>query len=213
MVPGPLHGPSATYNAPVVLHLDAEPDADALGLALVDVVERHEVLRTVLPADADAQPHQVVRESAAVPRLTVRACAPGGVEAAVAAFVRQPIDITREPPLRARLLRPGDGTSVLVLLIHHVATDGWSVRPLLRDLSVAYGARLAGREPGWEPLPVQYADYGAWQHELLGDPADPDSLAAEQLAHWRTVLDGAPPVIALPADRPRPAEPSGRGPW
>ncbi|MFJ5810827.1 condensation domain-containing protein [Streptomyces sp. NPDC093093] len=208
---GRLHGPSATYNAPVVLHLDAEPDADALGLALVDVVERHEVLRTVLPADADAQPHQVVRESAAVPRLTVRACAPGGVEAAVAAFVRQPIDITREPPLRARLLRPGDGTSVLVLLIHHVATDGWSVRPLLRDLSVAYGARLAGREPGWEPLPVQYADYGAWQHELLGDPADPDSLAAEQLAHWRTVLDGAPPVIALPADRPRPAEPSGRG--
>ncbi|MFF3425378.1 condensation domain-containing protein [Streptomyces sp. NPDC002602] len=208
---GRLHGPSATYNAPVVLHLDAEPDADALGLALVDVVERHEVLRTVLPADAEAEPHQVVRESAAVPRLTVRTCAPDGVEAAVAAFVRQPIDITREPPLRARLLRPGDGTSVLVLLIHHVATDGWSVRPLLRDLSQAYGARLAGREPGWEPLPVQYADYSAWQHELLGDPADPGSLAAEQLAHWRTVLDGAPPVIALPADRPRPAEPSGRG--
>ncbi|MFD3807765.1 condensation domain-containing protein [Streptomyces sp. NPDC058619] len=208
---GRLHGPSAAYNAPVVLHLDGKPDAGALREALADVVERHEVLRTVLPAGPDAEPYQRVLAAAAVPGLTSAVCAPGEVEAAVAAFTRQAIDITAEPPLRARLLLLGDGTSVLVLLIHHVATDGWSVRPLLRDLSRAYTARLAGRAPEQEPLPVQYADYGVWQHELLGDPADPESLAYEQTEHWRGVLAGAPALIALPADRPRPAEPSGRG--
>ncbi|MFE3763084.1 condensation domain-containing protein [Streptomyces sp. NPDC059104] len=208
---GRLHGPSATYNAPVVLHLDGEPDAGALALALADVVERHEVLRTVLPAGPDAEPYQRVLDEAPAARLTAEECAPGQRDARVAAFIRQPLDITAEPPLRARLFLPGDGTSTLVLLIHHVATDGWSLRPLLRDLAGAYAARLAGRAPGTEPLPVQYADYSQWQHELLGDPADPDSLAAEQLAYWRGALEGAPAVVDLPADRPRPAEPSGRG--
>ncbi|MFF3808229.1 condensation domain-containing protein [Streptomyces sp. NPDC002032] len=208
---GRLHGPSAAYNAPVVLHLDGEPDAGALALAVADVVERHEVLRTVLPAGPDAEPYQRVLRDAPAARLTAEECAPGERDAMVAAFVRQPLDITTGPPLRARLFLPGDGTSTLVLLIHHVATDGWSVRPLLRDLAGAYGARLAGRAPGGEPLPVQYADYGQWQHELLGDPADPDSLAADQVAYWRTALAGAPAVLDLPADRARPAEPSGRG--
>ncbi|MFF3215466.1 condensation domain-containing protein [Streptomyces sp. NPDC002886] len=208
---GRLHGPSAAYNAPVVVHLDGVPETTALGAALADVVERHEVLRTVLPAGVDAEPYQRVLEPAAIPGLTTVDRPAGGVDAAVAAFTRQTIDITAEPPFRTRLFLPGDGTSVLVLLIHHVATDGWSVRPLLRDLSEAYAARLAGRAPDREPLPVQYTDYSQWQHELLGDPADPDGLAHEQVAHWRGVLDGAPQVIALPADRPRPAEPSGRG--
>ncbi|MFD7033886.1 condensation domain-containing protein [Streptomyces sp. NPDC059917] len=208
---GRLHGPSATYNAPVVLHLDAVPDTAALGAALADVTGRHEVLRTVLAAGADAEPHQRVLTTAELPGLVVQDCAPGEVDRIVAGFTRQTIDITVEPPLRARLFVPGDGTSVLVLLIHHVATDGWSVRPLLRDLGTAYAARLAGTAPAWQPLPVQYADYALWQHELLGDPADPYSLAREQLDHWEAALAGAPAVIALPADRPRPVEPSGRG--
>ncbi|MFB0633383.1 condensation domain-containing protein, partial [Streptomyces sp. AB3(2024)] len=121
---GRLHGPSATYNAPVVLHLDGEPDAGALALALADVVERHEVLRTVLPAGPDAEPYQRVLDEAPAARLTAEECAPGQRDARVAAFIRQPLDITLEPPLRARLFLPGDGTSTLVLLIHHVATDG-----------------------------------------------------------------------------------------
>ncbi|MDG9721086.1 condensation domain-containing protein [Streptomyces sp. DH24] len=226
---GRLHGPSAAYNAPVVLHLDGVPDTGALRAALADVVERHEVLRTVLTADADGEPYQHVRETGAVDPLTVEDHGPGERDAAVAAFVRQAIDISARPPLLARLFRSGagagagagapgapgapgaSGSSVLVLLIHHVATDGWSVRPLLRDLVAAYDARCAGRAPDWEPLPVQYTDYTLWQHDMLGDPDDPDSLAAEQLAFWRDALAGAPPVIALPADRPRPAEPSGRG--
>ncbi|MGW3991578.1 condensation domain-containing protein [Streptomyces sp. NPDC004830] len=223
---GRLHGPSAAYNAPVVLHLDGVPDPEALRAALADVVERHEVLRTVLAAGPDGEPYQQVRPASAVEALAVEDCAPGERDAAVAAFVRQPIDITARPPLLARLFRTGDGTtdarpstdtssatdtSVLVLLLHHVATDGWSVRPLLRDLAAAYAARSAGRTPDWQPLPVQYRDYTLWQHELLGDPADPGSLAAEQLTYWRAALDGAPAVLDLPADRPRPVEPSGRG--
>ncbi|MEU5366905.1 condensation domain-containing protein [Streptomyces sp. NPDC005925] len=214
---GRLHGASAAYNAPVVLHLDGVPDTGALRAALADVVERHEVLRTVLAADADGEPHQHVREAGAVGPLTVEDHPPGERDAAVAAFVRQAIDITAQPPLLARLFRSGaatpDGrdTSTLVLLIHHVATDGWSVRPLLRDLAAAYDARRAGLAPDREPLPVQYTDYTLWQHDMLGDPDDPESLAAEQLAFWRDALAGAPPVIALPADRPRPTEPSGRG--
>ncbi|WP_167518407.1 condensation domain-containing protein [Streptomyces albidochromogenes] len=216
---GRLEGPSATYNAPVVLHLDGTPDPAVLGAALADLVERHEVLRTVLPAGPDAEPRQEVRDPGAVAPPEVVRCPAAERDARVAAFVREPIDVTADVPLRVRLFtsqdddRDDDGGagSVLVLLIHHIATDGWSVRPLLRDLDTAYRARLADRAPAWEPLPVQYADYALWQRELLGDPDDPGSLAAEQLDHWRRRLDGAPALTALPADRPRPAEPSGRG--
>ncbi|MFJ7159485.1 condensation domain-containing protein [Streptomyces sp. NPDC101118] len=206
-----LEGPSATYNAPVVLRLAGVPDRVALDAAVRDLAGRHEVLRTVYPA-VDGEPYQRVLEAPAPGTgVEVRVCGPGEVAALVAEFTRETFDIAGRRPLRARLFVPGDGSSTLVLLVHHVATDGWSLAPLLRDLSAAYGARCAGREPGWEPLPVQYADYALWQREVLGDPDDPESLAAEQLAHWSGVLAGSPPVTELPVDRPRPAEPTHRG--
>ncbi|WP_329029729.1 condensation domain-containing protein [Streptomyces sp. NBC_01423] len=205
-----LEGPSAAYNAPVVLRLDGVPDREALEAAVRDVVDRHEVLRTVYGA-VDGEPYQDIVGDPDV-RLEVRECGPGDdVDALVTAFVRLPFDVTRDLPLRARLFTVHDTSAVLVLLVHHIATDGWSVGCLLNDLDRAYTARCGGRAPGWEPLPVQYADYALWQRDMLGDPADPESPAYEQLAHWREALDGAPAATRLPADRPRPAEPSHRG--
>ncbi|MFF1560559.1 amino acid adenylation domain-containing protein [Streptomyces sp. NPDC058279] len=197
-----LEGPSATYNLPLVLRLDSVPDRPALAAALADVVERHEVLRTVYPA-VDSEPYQHVLAAPEVP-LTVRACAPAELAPLVARFTAGTFDLSHHLPLRARLFLPGDGSATLALLTHHIATDGWSVPPLLRDLGRAYEARLAGGAPRWEPLPVQYADYTLWQQDLLADPAP-------SLAHWRDALDGMPTVLDLPADRPRPAEPTGEG--
>ncbi|WP_345289757.1 condensation domain-containing protein, partial [Streptomyces gulbargensis] len=205
-----LEGSSPAYNAPLVLRLATRPDPAVLEAAVRDVVERYEVLRTVYPA-VDGEPYQRVVTDPDV-RLRTVECAAGETDERAAEFARRPMDITRELPLRSALFStPGEDAAVLVLAVHHIATDGWSAGLLLRDLDTAFRARAGGRAPGWEPLPVQYADYALWQRDMLGDPRDPGSTAHEQLAHWRTALDGIPAETRLPADRPRPTEPTHRG--
>ncbi|MEU1279295.1 condensation domain-containing protein [Streptomyces sp. NPDC005805] len=204
-----LEGSSSAYNAPLVLRLGALPDAVALEAAVRDVVERHEVLRTVYPA-RDGEPYQEILAPPRVP-FEVVACGAADVDERVTAFARLSLDITCELPLRVGLFAVDDGTAVLVLSVHHIATDGWSVGVLLGDLDAAYRARAEGGAAQWEALPVQYADYALWQRDMLGDPEDPDSTAHEQLAHWRKALDGIPAETRLPADRPRPMEPGHRG--
>src|SRR5205823_5384916 len=124
----------------------------------------------------------------------------------------EPFDLAgQQVPVRARLLAVAPGAHVLVLVLHHVATDGWSEAVFRHDLSQSYAARLEGRAPGWDPLPVQYADYTIWQRELLGEADDPGSLLSQQVSWWRQALAGAPPELTLPAGRPRPAAASYRG--
>ncbi|WP_243789570.1 non-ribosomal peptide synthetase [Saccharopolyspora gloriosae] len=204
-----LEGPSATYNLPISVRLSGELDVAALRAALGDVVGRHESLRTVFP-DRQGEPRQRVLEQGE-PELTVIETTEAELDGELAASARHGFDLAQEPPLRTTLLRTGEREHVLLVLLHHIATDEWSMAPLLRDLAAAYAARRRGAEPDWPPLPVQYADYTLWQRELLGDEHDEHSLAARELAFWEDALAGLPDELALPADHQRPAVPSHRG--
>src|SRR4029079_1504672 len=114
-------------------------------------------------------------------------------------------DLSRQAPLRAHLFALSEGVHVLLLSLHHIAGDGWSLRPLLRDLAAFYRARRHGVAAGLAALPVQYADYTLWQRAELGEEADEDSAIARQLGFWRERLHGLAEELELPVDRPRPA--------
>ncbi|WP_329382321.1 condensation domain-containing protein [Streptomyces sp. NBC_01351] len=200
-----LEGPNTSYSVQVLIRLDGVLDEPALAAALTDLVERHESLRTVL-GEAGGIPHQRILTTAG----SGIALRPLPAEQLPAEFAR-PFDLDADVPLRPFLVREAAERHLLALVMHHVVCDGWSMTPLLRDLSAAYDARHAGRAPDWEPLPVQYADYALWQRDLLGSEDDPDSLANRQLAHWREALAGLPGELALPYDRVRPAAPRHGG--
>ncbi|MEU0992270.1 amino acid adenylation domain-containing protein, partial [Streptomyces sp. NPDC005953] len=206
-----FEGPSATYNLPVVLHLEGPLDLTALESALQDVVARHETLRTLVGED-DGVPHQhILPPDGAALALPVTGTDPQEVERLITVEVSRAFDFTTELPLRAHVFAQGPDDHVLLLVMHHIAGDGESLVPLTRDLATAYEARKRGAAPGWTPLPVQYADYTLWQRELLGDADDPDSVLGRQSAYWRTELADTRQPLPLPTDRPRPSTASHRG--
>ncbi|MFI7504208.1 amino acid adenylation domain-containing protein [Streptomyces sp. NPDC049687] len=199
-----LEGPAPTYNIPVVVRLSGVLDRDALGVALGDVVGRHEVLRTVF-AEAEGEPFQRVLDEVPDGLLSVvELPSEDAVEAAVGQVVGHRFDLAVDVPLRAWLFAVGPREHVLVVVVHHIAADGWSMGPLLGDLGAAYQARSAGAVPAWSELPVQYADFAVWQRELLGAEGDADSLMAVQSAFWRRALEGLPQRVELPVDRQYP---------
>ena len=189
-----MEGPSASYNLTMALHLTGTLDVPALRVAIAKVLARHESLRTVFP-DVDGQPYQQVLADAEVPFDIVDMTPDALTEAVGYAF-----DLAGEIPIRATLARASDTEHVLLLLVHHIASDGWSLAPLFRDLSAAY----AGQD--LPPLKVQYADYTLWQREVLGADDDPTSVVSGQLEHWRQALAGLSDAIELPTDRPRTAQ-------
>ncbi|MEU1999730.1 amino acid adenylation domain-containing protein, partial [Nocardia gamkensis] len=202
---------SAANNIPFAVRLSGVLDVAALQAAVADVVGRHETLRTVYPA-VDGTGYQVVLPAEqAIPDLTPHSLTAGELPGWLGAFAAAGFDVAAEVPLRLSLARISSDDYVLAVVVHHIAADGTSIAPLVRDLMTAYVARSAGEAPGWAPLPVQYADYTLWQHAVLGEESDPRSVAATQIAFWRDALAGIPDRLDLPMDRPRPASASGRG--
>ncbi|MFD4247094.1 amino acid adenylation domain-containing protein, partial [Streptomyces sp. NPDC058525] len=206
-----MEGPSALYNLPLALRLTGPLDPAALERALGDLVARHEILRTLI-TEQDGEPRQriVPAAEARIP-FDLRTAPPADPAAALTECTATPFDLAAELPVRAHLFPLAYEEHLLVLVLHHIAGDGWSMDPLLRDLAAAYAARSEGSAPDWQPLPVQYADYALWQRELLGDEGDPESLAARQLAYWRDTLADLPEELSLPVDRPRRADSGHRG--
>ncbi|MFD9822354.1 amino acid adenylation domain-containing protein, partial [Streptomyces violascens] len=207
-----FEGPSATYNAPFPLRLTGTLDVAALEAAVQDVVARHESLRTLIVEDAEGVPFQrVLPAHEATLTMPVVDTDAEGLADAMAEAVAHRFDLARDIPVAATLFRTGEQEHVLVLLIHHIASDGESMAPLARDLATAYTARREGEGPQWADLAVQYVDYTLWQREVLGDESDPDSALAAQVRYWREELTGVPQPLQLPADRPRPPAASHRG--
>ncbi|MEU9118224.1 amino acid adenylation domain-containing protein, partial [Streptomyces sp. NPDC048483] len=206
-----LEGAGANYSIPLAWRLSGSLDPAALQDALADVVARHESLRTVFP-QRDGVPYQHVLDAAqARPGLVVTEAAEEDLPELLAEAVRRGFDLAGDIPLRAELFALAPDEHVLLVVVHHIAGDGWSLGPLAGDLAAAYTARCQGAEPTWPPLPVQYADYTLWQDQLLGDRAQDDSLFSQQAAYWTRTLAGLPEQIELPTDRPRPATTSYRG--
>ncbi|MEU2835284.1 condensation domain-containing protein, partial [Streptomyces lavendulae] len=200
----------SAYNMPSVIRLTGTLDVASLKAAIADVVDRHEVLRTLI-GEEEGEPFQEVRPAGQPVPFDVLSCAEEELAGRLAEACRHVFDLAVEFPLRVTLFRVADGQWVLLVLMHHIASDGWSTAPFLSDLGQAYTARSNGGVPVWEELPVQYADYTLWQRDLLGDPSDPESLFAQQLEYWKDNLAGVPEELALPVDRQRPAEPSHDG--
>ncbi|MFI1735532.1 amino acid adenylation domain-containing protein [Streptomyces acidicola] len=207
-----LEGPSATYNIPFALRLEGPLDTAALAAAVTDVVTRHETLRTLVAENADGTPEQRVLppQEALVPFRVVDVAA-DAVDAALDEVLREGFDLETELPLRTTVFRLGPEEHVVAFVFHHIAVDGASMAPFLQGMVSAYTARRQGGAPQWEPLPVQYKDYTLWQREVLGDEADPESVAAGQIDYWRQELDGVPQPVQLPLDRPRPTMSDHRG--
>ncbi|MCX4092842.1 non-ribosomal peptide synthetase [Nocardia sp. alder85J] len=201
---------SSAYNIAFAIRIDGDLDTAALRAALTDLVDRHEVLRTLFPEDRSGAYQLVLDTRRCMPVVEPIAADEEGARLALRTLAQRGFDLTREIPLRLRLLRIGLERHVLGIVLHHIAADGWSLAPLTRDLATAYVARRGGAAPTWEPLPVQYADFSLWQRECLGDENDPASPAAVQLRFWRETLATLPEELPLPYDRPRPAEQSHR---
>ncbi|MFB7464849.1 amino acid adenylation domain-containing protein, partial [Streptomyces sp. NPDC056224] len=179
------------YNTGGAVRLRGDLDVPALEAALGELVARHESLRTTF-ATVDGQGVQIVRPAAPV-RLSAAECAPEDIDRVVRAHHTVPFDLSTGPLLRPLLLRVAADDHLLVLSMHHIVTDGWSMGVLLRELGELYAGRPLAE------LPLQYADYAVWQRRTLTRP-----VLDEGLAYWREQLAGAP-VLDLPTDRPRPA--------
>lgn len=202
---------SPFYNLFSAVRLQGELDISALEQSFDEIVNRHEALRTIFP-NVNGKPVQVIfpalkltlqcKDLRELPEVEREA----EVRRLVTEEVRRPFDLSRGPLLRLTLLRTGEQDHMLVFCIHHIISDGWSSRVLIRELVTCYKSFLMQQRPQLPDLPVQYVDFARWQREWLQGEA-----LQTQLEYWRTQLAGAPPILALPIAKPRPAVQTFRG--
>lgn len=197
-----LEGPSATYNIPLAWRLTGALDTTALQAALHALVARHALLRTTFPA-VEGQPRQQIADNLALPLTLVAVPStpdqPALVQRLLQADACQPFDLATGPLVRATLYTLAPDDHLLLLVLHHIVADGWSVAILWRELAAFYRAYHSETAASLPPLPIQYADFALWQQTWLQSTA-----LAEQRAYWRTQLANAPTTLALPTDYPRP---------
>ncbi len=206
-----LEPESAFYNLPVAVRLHGELDREALARTFDELVRRHEVLRTSFAEeDGEAVQHIWAAGPVELPLVELTSLARAEQEAAVRRLVEAEAGVAfalaAGPLLRVRLLRLGAAEHVLVVVMHHIISDGWSLGVLVREVAALYEAYREGHESPLADLTVQYADYAVWQREWLREGA-----LEGQLRYWREQLAGAPPVLELPSDRVRPAVQRYRG--
>ena len=202
---------SAAYNVPCRARLSGVLDRAALQRALETVVQRHESLRTIFPA-VDGEPSQVVRPAGPcdLPVFDLSILAPSQREAEIQSLAmgeaRRPFDLAVGPLFRTRLLRLNEEEHLLLLTVHHIASDGWSVGLLFRELGTLYEAYSAGESPALPELPIQYADYAVWQRAWLQGP-----VLDRQLTYWKRHFRTLPAPLDLATDHPRPEVQTHRG--
>ena len=202
---------SPTYNVPAVFRLAGRLDARSLERSLNEIVRRHAILRTSF-ATAGSKPVQIVLPTLTIemPRLDLGGFDGAVREAEASRLMREeslrPFDLTRGALLRARLLRLGAEEHVLLLTLHHIVADGWSLSVLLRELTALYAADSADEPAPLPELPIQYTDFAHWERERLQG-----EFLETRLAYWKRQLDSMPPALLLPTDYPRPAMQTFRG--
>ncbi|AJW56537.1 non-ribosomal peptide synthetase [Burkholderia pseudomallei] len=206
-----MGGLGDAYHMPIAVRLRGALDVDALQRALSRIVSRHDALRTTFALEGEQPVQRVHADDGAGLRLRIddlRGCADAGARRAriLAGQASEPFDLARGPLVRGALVREADDVHTLCVTIHHIVSDGWSIDVFRRELSELYRAFAGGRPDPLPPLPVQYADYAAWQQRGIGGAA----LHA-QAEYWRDALAGAPTLLELPTDRPRPPQPDYAG--
>ena len=206
-----LQPDTARYNVPLAVHLQGTLRPVAVTAALAEIGRRHEVLRTTFQVAA-GRPCQAVSPDSALGLawIDLHGLAPARREREAAAWIeteaRRPFDLSRGPLSRVVLFQTGERDHLVLLTMHHIASDAWSLGVFLREFGALYQALVEGRPPLLPALPVQYADFAVWQRSwLAGEPLD------RQMAYWKTHLEGADEPLELPADRPRPAVAAFRG--
>ena len=202
-----FEGGTSIYNIPWAMRIRGDLNLDALQKAVDCLAARHEIMRTCFVAE-DGEPRQEIRPNLElqVEAVEMQAAADQQILEALEAWSREPFDLRTGPLFRVRVITRGPNDHVLMMIMHHIISDAWSLNVLQTELFGAYAAFSGGDQPALSELPLQFADYAAWQRNHLQG-----AELERQLAYWTDKLAGAPPLLELPTDHPRPGQQSFRG--